>query len=394
MNIKPLALAVSLFSAPNIMANTSYSITDFGAIPNDNIDDSAAFNHALSQLPDHGNLAIPSGEYTICSTLYLTDKSHVSLFGSYGAILKKCPEFKGEYLFFIKNTDDLKISNLHFMGLFNGGETANWGKQGMYLASTTNSVIANNRFEHFGDAALRVTTRPIRDAIQSKDALILNNHFSNCAQVTTTQAQATEGFSVPSTHNIIFASNLFDNCTLKLSARKETKTAVVLNNHFKNINSTALEVSYYGNVTISHNEFENNSGFAINLYPNNRAPSPVRWGDITITDNLFHHSDLGLRLQSISASEKVSDAVRNLTITKNIFRSMSCNGTDNDKYKKVIRTYSQHPSLSFDNVIISENKFDANQGCGFLSVDPKDTNVVVKDNISVSVYEEKQDPSS
>lgn len=392
MYIKTLVLISSLFPSDNMMANTSYSVTDFGAIPNDSIDDSSAFNHALSLLPDHANLTIPSGEYTICNTLFLTDKNNVSIFGSYGAILKKCPEFNSEYLLYIKNTDYLKVSNLHFVGLFNGGQTANWGKQGVYLASTKNSVIANNRFEQFGDAALRITTRPTRDAIESRDALIINNHFSNCAQVTTTQAQATEGFSVPSTHNIIFASNQFDNCTLKLSARKATQKAVVFNNHFKNISSTALESSYYNDVTISHNQFDNNTGFAINVYPNSRAQHQVKWGDINITNNTFNNSDLGIRLQSFSSTEVAENPIQNLSITQNIFRKMSCVGTDNDKYKKLIRTYSQNATLSFENVLISENRFDIDQGCDFLSLDARDRNVLIEENISVSTHEKKQSP--
>ena len=242
MHIKTLILTAGLFSSSTMMANTSYSVTDFGAIPNDNIDDSAAFNHVLSLLSENSNMTIPSGEYTVCSTLFISDKTDVSIFGSYGAILKKCPDFNGEYLLYVKRTDNLKISNLHFIGLFNGGEKPNWGKQGIYLASTTNSVISSNKFERFGDAALRITTSPQHDAVESRDALIIDNQFSNCAQVTTTQAQTTNGFSVTSTHNIIFSSNQFENCTLKLSARKATKNATVFNNYFKNISGTAVVV--------------------------------------------------------------------------------------------------------------------------------------------------------
>ncbi len=380
MYIKTLVLMASLLSPDDMQKQTSYSVKDFGAIPNDNIDDSYAFNLALSQLPNHANLAIPSGEYTICNTLFLTDKKNVSIFSSDGATLKKCPAFNSEYLLYIKNTDYLKVSNLHFVGLFNGGQTANWGKQGVYLASTKNSVIANNRFEKFGDAALRVTTRPTRNAIESRNALIINNHFSNCAQVTTTQAQATNGFSVVSTHNITFASNQFENCMLKLSARKATKKAIVFNNHFKNSSGTALESSYYSDVTISHNQFDNNTGFAINVYPNSRAQHQVKWGNINITNNMFNNSDLGIRLQSFSSTEVAEHAIQNLSITQNIFHKMSCVGTENDKYKKLIRTYSQNATLSFENVLISENRFDIDQGCDFLNLDARDRNVLIEKN--------------
>ena len=105
MYIKTLVLMAGLLSPDNMPKQTSYSVKDFGAIPNDNIDDSYAFNLALSQLPNHANLAIPSGEYTICNTLFLTDKNNVSIFGSDGAILKKCSEFNSEYLLYIKNTN-------------------------------------------------------------------------------------------------------------------------------------------------------------------------------------------------------------------------------------------------------------------------------------------------
>lgn len=382
MHIKILVLITSFFSPNMLAANISNSVIHFGAIPNDGIDDSVAFNLALSSLSDNSNITIPPGEYDICNTLFISDSVNIALLGSKGAILKKCPNFNGEYLLYVKRTEKLNISNLHFIGLFNGGDTPQWGKQGIYLASTTNSMIANNTFDNFGDAALRITTSPNNNVTESRNATIINNQFSNCTQVTTTQSQSYGDVNVASTHNITFSSNTFDNCTLKLCARKATEEATIFNNHFKNNKGTALESCYYSNLSISHNQFELNSGFAINIYPNTRAPYPVKWGDIKIADNTFDNSTLGIRLQSFSSSEVADIAIQNLSITNNVFLNISCTGVEN-KYKQLIRTYSQHPTLSFENITINKNKFTINQGCDFLSLDAKDSHISIEDNKSM-----------
>lgn len=46
-------------------------ITHFGAIPNDEIDDSQSFQLALNSLSHGDVLVIPSGTYQICNSLYL-----------------------------------------------------------------------------------------------------------------------------------------------------------------------------------------------------------------------------------------------------------------------------------------------------------------------------------
>ncbi|MGR5421543.1 glycosyl hydrolase family 28-related protein [Vibrio sp. PNB22_4_1] len=375
MYIKTLALLSMMSSVVHLTDDKSYTIKEFGAVPNDNNDDSLAFNHAFSSIEDGSVIFIPPGNYDICNTVYLIDKKNLSLVGSKGTTLKKCINFSDEYLFYIRNGDELLISNIYFHGLFNGGDTPNWGKQGLYLASTTNSIVTYNRFSNFGDAALRITTSPSKDAVESRNNIVLNNQFSNCAQVTTTQA--TSNSNVASTHNIVFQSNKFDNCTLKLSSRQATKGAMVIDNSFSNISGTAIEASYYSDIVIADNQFNDILGFLINVYPNSRAEGHVAWGNIAITNNDFNRSTLGIRLQSFSATETPTQPIQNLMISNNRFDEITCEGTDNTNYKKLIRTYSQNPTLSFENVFISNNSLISNEGCDYLGIDARDRNVVI-----------------
>lgn len=376
MTIKKTALLACLTLLYPQITLANFSIIDFGAIPNDDIDDSAAFNHALQTLSENETLYIPPGNYTLCDTVYIIEKKGISLLGTKTAKLSKCPGFDGEYLMYIKNSTGLSISGINFQGLVNGGDTPNWGKQGLYLASITNSIIINNTFVNFGDAALRVTTRANSDAIESSNITVVGNTFSNCAQVTTTQA--TKNSNVAGAHNITFKSNEFDNCTLKLSARKKTTGAVVSGNSFKGISGTALEASYYSNISISNNQFDNIQGFLINIYPNSRAQEQVKWSNILIDNNDFNSATLGIRLQSFSDSETPSEAIQNVTVSNNRFDKVTCEGTNNAHYKKLIRTYSKHPSLSFENVRISNNTMTPDQGCDYLKIDHRDKNVVIE----------------
>lgn len=375
MYLKTLALLSMMSSVAHLTDDNSYAITEFGAIPNDNIDDSAAFNYAFSSIEDGSVIFIPSGNYDVCNTIFLINKNNLSLIGSKDTTLSKCHNFSDEYLLYIKNGDELSISNINFHGLFNGGDTPNWGKQGLYLASTTNSIVTHNRFSNFGDAALRITTSPSKDAIESRNNVVLNNQFSSCAQVTTTQA--TSNSNVVSTHNIVIQSNKFDNCMLKLSARKATKGAIVIGNSFSNISGTAIEGSYYSDVVITDNQFNNILGFLINIYPNSRAQEQVTWNNIAITNNDFNHSTMGIRLQSFSATETPSQPIQNLMISNNSFDEITCEGTENTNYKKLIRTYSQNPTLSFENVFISNNTVTKSEGCDYLGIDVRDRNVAI-----------------
>ncbi|MBN3493810.1 right-handed parallel beta-helix repeat-containing protein [Vibrio neptunius] len=378
-NMKILLLfTLALFSLPSLSQDRVFRLDQFGAISNDSKDDSQAIQTALSSLNPGDILVFPAGVYDVCQTLYLTNTEQISLIGSQGSVLRKCSDFVGEYLLYIKEAQGMFISGIHFLGLNNGDVNQVWGEQGVYLASTSESHLSNNTFENFGDAALRVTTGANPTDSPSQNAILFANTFRNCGQVTTTQA--TQGSNVPGTQNITFEYNLFQGCTLKLSSRKQVEDALVFHNTFRNISSTALEISYYTNVTVKDNKFDNISGFIMNVFPNTRAEQPVDWGNIDFQHNDIFDSTMGIRLQSFSANESPTRSVENISISHNRFSNITCEGTSENKYKKIIRTYSQNSGYSFKNVNIIGNQYDEGSECDFLSIDTVSGNIKVEEN--------------
>lgn len=373
-----LLIITALFTLPSLAQDKVFRLDQFGAIGNDSQDDSQAIQTALSSLSPGDILVIPEGVYDVCQTLYLTNTKQIALIGSQGAVLRKCDDFNGEYLLYIKETQNMFISGIHFIGLNNGDVDQVWGEQGLYLASTSDSHLSNNTFENFGDAALRVTTGPNPADSLSQNAILFANTFRNCSQVTTTQA--TQGSSVPGTQNIAVEYNLFQGCTLKLSSRQHVQGALVLHNTFKDISSTALEVSYYTDVSVKDNRFDNISGFIMNVFPNTRAAQPVHWGNIDFQNNDVFNSTMGLRLQSFSSNESPTKSVENISISHNRFANITCEGTTEQKYKKIIRTYSQNSGYSFENVNIVGNEYDGESGCDFLSIDVSSEKIKIEEN--------------
>lgn len=89
---------------------------------------------------------------------------------------------------------------------------------------------------------------------------------------------------------------------------------------------------------------------------------------------------MGIRLQSFSAKESPTIFVENISISHNRFSNITCEGTSENKYKKIIRTYSQNSGYSFKNVNIIGNQYDEGSECDFLSIDTVSGNIKVEEN--------------
>lgn len=114
-NMKILLLfTLALFSLPSICQDRVFRLDQFGAVGNDSKDDSQAIQTALSSLNPGDILVFPPGVYDVCQTLYLTNTEQISLIGSQGSVLRKCSDFVGEYLLYIKEAQGMFISGIHF----------------------------------------------------------------------------------------------------------------------------------------------------------------------------------------------------------------------------------------------------------------------------------------
>lgn len=382
--MKGLLLLFASLSLPIMNAQGNvYDVTYFGAIADDGKDDSLAFQSALAELNDDDTLIIPNGLYDICRTISLFSKRNISIIGSGKAELAKCDDFAGEYLLYIKYTTDLMISDVTFTGLNNGNSDQVWGEQGVYLASTKNSMIVNNEFYHFGDAALRVTTSPDEEkyAVGSEHIIVMKNKFQGCAQVTTTQA--TKNTFVGGSNNISIIENQFIECSLKLSSRTEVSKAKILDNDFNNISGSAVELSYYSDVIFENNNLSNIDGFLLNIYPNSRADRKIAWGGLRINHNRFNYSQKGIRLQSYSDWEQATRPVENISITNNEFQVITFEGVSNPQYQTAIRTLTKDVNWSFSNFSIKNNSY--REGYTFLSIDKNVIDIDIEGNKSISV---------
>ncbi|MGF1842628.1 hypothetical protein L4C39_05465 [Vibrio clamense] len=382
--MKGLILLFASLSLPIMNAQGNvYDVTYFGAIADDGKDDSLAFQSALAELNDDDTLMIPNGLYDICRTISLFSKRNISIIGAGKAELAKCDDFVGEYLLYIKHTTDLMISDVVFTGLNNGNSNQVWGEQGLYLASTKNSMIVNNEFYHFGDAALRITTSPDEGkyAVGSEDIIVMKNKFQGCAQVTTTQA--TKNTFVGGSNDISIIENQFIECSLKLSSRTEVSNAKVINNDFNNITGSAVELSYYSDVLFENNNLSNIDGFLLNIYPNSRSDRKVSWGGLRINHNQFSYSQQGIRLQSYSDWEQATSPIENISITNNEFQVITFDGVSNPQYQTAIRTITKDERWSFSNVAIKNNSY--RDEYTFLFIDKNVIDIDIEGNNSIPV---------
>lgn len=374
----------TLLLSPFIFAEeTSPSVVEFEATANDGLDDSTAFQNALDHLNNGGVLLIPSGEYQICKTLYLKEKSDIEIIGAINSKLKKCSQFSGEYLLSITYTQNLKLQGLSFEGLHDGDRAPVWGEQGVYLGSTKGTLVSQNHFIRFGDAALRITTASQDHSIPpgSQSIKVSHNRFEHCAQVTTTQAAS--GTEMAGTQDITVDNNQFNACKLKLSARDDTRGAKVISNRFENINGTSNEVSYYSDVYYSGNTFFNIKGFAINIYPNSRTSKNIHWGNISILGNNFDTIQQGIRLQSFSESNSSNLPIKNIQISDNIFSNIYFGSEIESQYKAIIRTNSQDSKVSFENINITGNQYQLTPNSQFISIDNKSSFIYTENNIDI-----------
>ncbi|EPH6098050.1 hypothetical protein ACS0KQ_003073 [Vibrio cholerae] len=378
--LRYIFISLVLFSPAIFSEVNSHNVIEYGAIANDGEDDSNAFQHALNQLNNGDALIIPTGEYQICKTLYLKEKNNIEIIGSINSKLKKCRSFNGEYLLHITYTQNLKIQGLSFEGLNNGDLKPLWGEQGVYLGSTKGTLVVQNQFARFGDAALRMTTASQDHSIPpgSMAIKVSHNHFEDCAQVTTTQATA--GTEMPGTQDIVIDNNQFNACKLKLSARADTRGAKVINNQFENINGTSNEVSYYSDVYYSGNTFSNINGFAINIYPNSRTEQNVQWGNISIIGNNFDDIQQGIRLQSFSINDPNNKSIKNIQISDNKFENIYFGNEIESQYKAIIRTNSQDNLVSFEHVNITGNQYQLKPYSKFISIDHKSKFINIQNN--------------
>ena len=133
------------------------NILDYGAIPNDGLDDSQAIIDAIAACPPSHAVLVPKGEFTLLNQINITDKDYFVLRGEdmYESVLH-CPKYLGEIIvnykgtrngfFLVEGGTHRSIENLSFKFRDQPKGTA-WEHRGVsaiyYIDGTENSWIRN-----------------------------------------------------------------------------------------------------------------------------------------------------------------------------------------------------------------------------------------------------------
>ena len=347
----------------------------YGAVVNDNNDDSDAINKALLALKNGDTLFFPAGIYDLDQSIRRDGLNNITIAGESGSMLRKSSRFKGEYIFYIRFSNHVTVEGLSFEGLTQDTDLVRWGEQGLFMGSTRDSRIRNNTFRNFGDACLRVTTSssdPLK-GVNSHNIMVEHNRFINCTQVTTTQV--VEGYG--GTENITAQWNYFDGLkgSLKLCSREPVSNGKVLNNIFASGKGNAIEVCSYSNIEVAGNYIIDNQKYAINYYENR----PFPWDNHWIHNNVIDGSLAGIGFWGLQLNSDYG-AIKNVNIENNCFANIQGGA---NLHPGVVRLTSNHPTDSYDVVQVVKNRFYNVAGNQLLYIHPTALNVFTDDNMLI-----------
>lgn len=329
-------------------------ITEYGAIANDSHDDHQAINNMLAKiqlsLPYQSpvsNLTIvfPGGDYDIEGTIKLANYDGLTLEGDKSSLIPsrilKGAEFGNRIngmigsprpyaMFDFSFGDSLSVRNLEFEGQTSSIYTPKkWWDDGIYVGSSYNTRIQNNRFSNFGDGALIIVTHPedTSDIINSGDIEVSGNHFYNVVQTSTTSAKGGS-----SNYNFVNNVGVHIKGSFKFATRVEGAINLnILNNTVTSAGATSgistnngLEIEGYKNVMISGNTLSSGQGVGITIRSSQMEQSQgaYDWGDISVKNNHI----INYR-QAVYISNLPSPVDESLAVASNI--DVSNNQIDN-----------------------------------------------------------------
>lgn len=297
-------------------------VRQFGVIPNTDQDDAPALNRLLSEVKGNAILHFPAGVYTFGRTVQADKLSNIRFEGEPGTVLKKAENFQGEYLLLTRLSNGVEFKGLEFHGLTRDRHNYHWGESGIYIGTSNGSLIQQNRFLDFGDAAIRITSSSIgRQGVTSSNSIVRNNYFDNVTQITTTSNKNGYGGSMGAWVD----HNEFHNLkgSVKFATRMPgAEQIIITNNSIEGVptipTSVGIEVVAYSNVFIENNQIKDTGGFAMNIYSN--PMMGVRgfdWGNYLIRGNQIENCLRGIRISAQPFGDNYKPKVSDINIVKN-----------------------------------------------------------------------------
>jgi parallel beta-helix repeat protein len=189
---------MSNYSALQATPGLTYDITDFGAVPNDQNDDSNAFQQILSAHPSNIQIHVPCGTFMINTTIHLNNNNNVTIFGegscsilklsapnniiwiegSKNVIIKdlvldgNSQKIPGEYMGITAGflANDLQINNVYIY---------NTTGDGIQVCASKNTIITNCRIESTGEIGINSHESGWGVCLNSVDGARITNNRIN-----------------------------------------------------------------------------------------------------------------------------------------------------------------------------------------------------------------------
>ena len=297
-------------------------VTQFGVLPNDGKDDSAALNQLFRRVNKNAVVVFPAGTYEFASTVSPDKLQNVVLQGERGTVWKKRRPFKGEYLFSSRFSKNVTIRGFAFQGLTTNRNAYAWGEQGLFIGTSDEVLIEGNAFRDFGDAAIRMTTSQAgQGGTGNSNMVVQNNTFDNVTQITTTSNKNEYG----GTAGYLLQGNTFRN--LKGSVKFATRApgsgqVIMVGNRISGTpslsTSTGIEVVSYSNVFIENNTISDCGNFGINIYTNSAAGlKGFDWGNYRLLGNTITRCPRGIRISAAPYASGYKPKVRDVYVLNN-----------------------------------------------------------------------------
>jgi parallel beta-helix repeat protein len=258
--------------------STTLNVRNYGAIPNDGIDDTLAIQSAIDKVSKNGTVYIPPGIYQIDAIKSINLRSNMKLVMSPKAILKTMPNTKANSAIIY----GYKVDNVAIVGGILEGDrdthvnaepaTSSWGF-GLLLSGSSKVTITNTKsIDQFGDGFYV-------GVLQNKNITFCNVTANNNRRV---------GLSLTNANNVRITNSRFTN-----SNGAAPQTGIIIEPN-RNMGVT--------HVWIDRNRISGNKSLGIAIYYQGKLSSSRYITDINITNNIIsnHLGRGGLHIDSYS----------------------------------------------------------------------------------------------
>lgn len=285
-----------------------------------------------------------------------------------------------EYLLSFKMANKIQLLGFEFYGQtdFANSSDSYWPDQGVYLGSCNIVKVDGNKFNNFGNAALRVVTDahdPVV-GVNSFKTLVSNNTFNNIYQTATTATDKLHGGTAQSS----WINNTFYNLrgSIKFASRTPGAEKIeFLNNKVNGGDHYGLEIDNYNDFTIKGNTFQNIKQHAMTIYTNGSGALMSKgfpWGDnFTISNNNINNVGYGVRYAHNAFWDGTQNIPKNIIIDSNTFSSV----TNTTSYTPVISVTGG----IVDGLQVTNNKMSGITNKKYIAVQAGSTNVSVLNNV-------------